>query len=407
MPHRLASLCRACAQLVLFTALVAGVVDPAQGQSSQNINAQVNALLGAYENLASPARWRSLGDAAVPILESVVADYTALPTRRARAIDGLAALSSGSATMQRVANSDWEPLVVRISAVNGLAQVLPESDLIPALRPLLNDPQSQMRGITAKALSNTPAGCAEIAAMAQLETPAWRARYVRTCGGNTNSADQPPVGGGKTLVDKFMFTQIVDIFDPTGTKIYDIFNPPPNINQFDQPIIGGFSLLLPNSPTLAFPSGSWSFDTFVAGFHPDTMDVQALIKTGPTPTLTSGKLNANLFFLTSALGLDAKTAQSDPNFQAILSKVRSIYAQIGLELGDLTYIDITGDDLVRFEILEPNDEPSLFMLSNHPKARDGAINIFLVFTIDENGMSATVGGFRDRQSVGLPRAEWW
>src|SRR5262249_37622470 len=140
--------------IILSMALIAGAANQAlaQDQSSQNINAQVQALLGAHENGASPEQWRSLGDAAIPILESVVADYNALPTRRARSLDGLAALSSGSATMQRVANTDWEPLIVRMSAVRGLGQILPESDLITALQPLLNDPQWQMRGATAQAL---------------------------------------------------------------------------------------------------------------------------------------------------------------------------------------------------------------------------------------------------------------
>src|ERR1700737_1301549 len=219
MSHRLALLCRACAQIILCTALIAGVADQALSQSSQNINAQVNALLGAYEDSPGPAGWRSLGDAAIPILESVVADYNSLPIRRARALDGLAALSSGSTTMQRVANTDWEPLIVRMSAVRGLGQILPESELIPALRPLLNDPQWQMRGATAQALSNTPAGCAEIAAMAQRETPAWRARYVRACGDQTNSANQPPVGGGKTVVEAI--SVLYNIADPSGTTIWN------------------------------------------------------------------------------------------------------------------------------------------------------------------------------------------
>jgi hypothetical protein len=248
-------LCRACAQIILFAALVAGGANQAL---SQNISAQVEALLSAYEDSASPARWLSLGDAAIPILESVVADYNSLPSRRARSLDGLAALSSGSATMQRVANSDWEPLIVRMSAVSGLAQILPESDLIPALRPLLNDPQWQMRGATAQALSNTPAGCAEIAAMAQQKTRAWRSRYVRTCGDQTNSANQPPVGGGKTVVEAI--SVLYNIADPSGTTIWNfdrVFDPnPPNILMLEA---AASSVLLPNTPTLPFASGPWTF----------------------------------------------------------------------------------------------------------------------------------------------------
>src|SRR5499427_1223951 len=363
------------APIIVLVALVAGAANQAlaQDQSSQNIAAQVQALLGAHENGASPERWRSLGDAAIPILESVVADYNALPTRRARSLDGLAALSSGSATMQRVANTDWEPLIVRMSAVRGLGQILPESELIPALRPLLNDPQWQMRGATAQALSNTPAGCAEIAAMAQQESPAWRARYVRTCTDPGNSANQPPVGGGKIVVDTSTRVVTYNIVDPSGTTIFN-YASPTNIAKISVCCgLGDLSVLLPNSPTVPFASGPWTFNLLAS--KPTTADVQAFIKTAPTPTLTTGKLNANLFFV-GLPGLDARSAPTDPNFQAVLSKFRNIYAQIGVQLGDLTYIDITGDDTVSFTDVQEQDLGALFMLSSNRKALDGAINIF-------------------------------
>lgn len=62
--------------------------------------------------------------------------------------------------MLRLANSAGEPLIVRMAAVRGLGQVLPESPLMDALGPLLQDPQSQLRGVTAETLSHTAAGCA-------------------------------------------------------------------------------------------------------------------------------------------------------------------------------------------------------------------------------------------------------
>src|SRR5262249_14616948 len=396
MSHRLALLWRACAQIILCTALIAGVADPAQSQSSQNITAQVNALLGAYEDGANPRQWRTLGDAAIPVLESVVADYNSLPTRRARALDGLAALSSGSTTMQRVANTDWEPLIVRMSAVRGLGQIMPESDLIPALRPLLSDPQWQMRGATAQALSNTPAGCAEIAAMAQQESPAWRARYVRTCTDPGNSANQPPVGGGKLVVDTSTRVVTYRIVDPSGTTIFQYPAGPAKI--FIPEFGGGFSVLLPNTPTLPFASGPWTFNLLASPLT--TAEVQVFIKTAPTSTLTTGKLNANLFFV-GVPGLDAKSAPTDPNFQTLLSKVQNIYAQIGVQLGDLTYIDITGPGAVTFTDVDFfSGLPSLFMLSSNPHARDGAINIFLVHSI--NGGPILPGFIVLGDSGGIP-----
>jgi hypothetical protein len=378
----------------LLVTVAAATAIPATAQD-QSTSAKVNALLGAHEDLASPAEWRSLGDAAIPILESFVADYNSLPTRRARALDGLAALSSGSTTMQRVANTDREPLIVRMSAVRGLGQILPESDLIPALRPLLNDPQWQMRGATAQALSNTPAGCAEIAVMAQRETAEWRSRFVRNCVDPGNSANQPPVGGGKTVVDSSTRVVTYKIVDPSGTIIFN-YASPTNIAKIFPPNLGDFSVLLPNSPTVPFASGPWTFNLLAS--KPTTAEVQALIKTAPTPTLTTGKLNANLFFV-GVPGLDARSAPTDPNFQTILSKVQNIYAQIGVQLGDLTYIDITGPDAVKFTDVQEQDIGALFMLSNDRKARDGAINIFLVDSITGGALS---GFIILGESAGIP-----
>jgi hypothetical protein len=376
------------AQIILSTALIAGAASqvPAQAQLNRNSSpgvdrAQVEALLGAYENSAGPERWRSLGDAAIPILESVVADSLALPTRRARSLDGLAALGAGDLTMQHVANSDWEPLIVRMSAVRGLAQVLPESVLIPTLRPLLNDAQSQMRGITAEALSHTPAGCAEINDMAKRETDGWRSRFARACG-------EPAAGGAKAVVDTHSRVVVYNIADPSGRNIFN-FASPTNIAKILPSVqSGSFSALLPNSPTVPFASGQWTFNLLAT--QPTTANVQAIIKTASNPTLTTGKLNANLFFV-GVPGLNAASARMDPNFQTILSKVRSIYAQIGVELGQLTYIDLTGPDAARFTDVAESDLGALFMLSSHPKARDDAINLFLVHSISSgNALSGFV-----------------
>jgi len=87
----------------------------------------------------------------------------------------------------------------------------------------------------------------------------------------------------------------------------------------------------------------------------------------------------------------------------VLSKVRSIYGQIGVEFGDLTYIDITGADAVSFTNLQEQDLAALFMLSNHPKARDGAINIFLVGSIITGGVAGGApGGIILGEAGGIP-----
>src|SRR6266851_7045292 len=90
-------LMRPFALLVLAFAFAATTANPtiAQGQSNPpgsatDIRAKVEAFLGAHEDAVGPAQWRSLGDAAIPVLESIAADQSLLPTRRASSDDGLA-----------------------------------------------------------------------------------------------------------------------------------------------------------------------------------------------------------------------------------------------------------------------------------------------------------------------------
>ena len=79
------------AQIILYTALIAGTGNPilAQDQSNRNASAaavrgKIDALLGGYEHAASPDEWRSLGSAAPAILAAIASNQNALPTRRAR-----------------------------------------------------------------------------------------------------------------------------------------------------------------------------------------------------------------------------------------------------------------------------------------------------------------------------------
>jgi hypothetical protein len=79
--------------------------------------------------------------------------------------------------------------------------------------------------------------------------------------------------------------------------------------------------------------------------------------------------------------------------------MQSIYAQVGVQLGDLTYIDITGPDATRFTDLNESDLGALMQLSGDPGAHDGAINIFFVHSI----FGASLPGFIILgESAGIP-----
>ena len=398
-----------CASIIVSLALITAAANqslaqapPIQNSPPEGVRAQVRALLGSYEG-ASPEQWRRLGNSAVPILESVASDSNALPTRRARSLDGLAALGSGNITMQRVASSGGEPLVVRMAAVRGLGQVLPEAALTDALRPMLQDPNPQLRGVAAETLSHSPAGCSEVQNMMAKESESWRSRFASRCDAQASSAAPSTAGASTTGADPSARVVAYRIVDPTGTTIYDYASPanPEGAQPVAkiQPSLGAgaFSVLLPNSPTVPFASGAWIYNLLAS--KPTTVDVQAIIKTSSTSSLTAGRFNANLFFV-GVPGLNARSAQTDPNFQAILAKTSSIYAQIGVQLGDLTYIDVTGPNVARYTDLVESDLGSLMRLSTSPEARDGAINLFFVHSIVSG--QALSGFIILGESAGIP-----
>lgn len=378
--------------LVVALMVVAVTATPAIAQN-QSPRVQIDALLGAYEGVA-PTQWRGLGAVAIPILESIAVDQSAPPTRRARSLDGLAALGSGEATMRSMANSTAAPLIVRMSAVRGLGQVLPAAAVIDALLPLLQDAESQLRGVAAETLSNTPGACAVIADMAKRETDAWRFRFVRRCGEPSSSATMAPLP--LVAADPTARVVVYRLYDPSNTKIYDYANSSNAVKILPPPQSGSFALLLPNSPTLSFTSGSWT--SYLLGSKVTSVDVSALVKTPSSAALTSGTLNANLFFV-GVPGLTAASAPGNANFQTVLSKVNTIYAQIGVQLGNLTYIDVTGQDAIAYTNLADADLGTMMKLSGHPQASDGAINLFFVQSI----VGGSLGGYIILgESAGIP-----
>ena len=432
------------AQIIWYTALLAGAASQilAQDQLSGDIapaviRANIEAWLGGYETFASPDQWRSLGYAATPILTAIAIDENALPTRRARALEGLASLGGASTAMfESLAYSEKEPLIVRMSAVRSLSRLLPDGLLISALQPVLKATHPQLRGVTAEILAHTPGGCSVIRDLAKSETAAWRSRFTLGCAQPEPSAGHAaaapanssasvarisspadnaaarqaytlPLGSFSVSTTQLSAPIQVDvpanaisfefiglcadptarvvayrIIDPTGVTIYD-YAGLNNIAKIKPPNIpGSVSVALPNSPTLPFKPGQWTF--YLVGAKATTANVYAVIKLQPSSTL-----NMNLFFV-GVPPLSATTAAADPGFQAILSKVRTIYSQIGVTLGDLAYIDITGPDAATFTDVTESQLPSLFQLSANPKALDKAVNIFFVHSIAGSALSGYI-----------------
>src|SRR5436309_9821389 len=102
---------------------------PAQGAdvttrtelSDDEVRERVQAYLGSIDTPIQGNQWKALGPRAVPLLEEIVKNHNALPTRRAKAIDGLAALGSpqARALFSEIGMRENEPINVRFAPARG------------------------------------------------------------------------------------------------------------------------------------------------------------------------------------------------------------------------------------------------------------------------------------------------
>ena len=151
--------------------------------SEAEVAEQAAAFLGAIDTPISLEQWRSLGPRAQATLAAVADDGEALPTRRARAIDGLTIVGgTGSRTrFAHLAESEAEPFVVRLAAVRGLGAIVPPGELPAVLLRLLSSARdSRVRAATAEVLSTNAQGtCPVIDAQLKREGQDGRAQFHR------------------------------------------------------------------------------------------------------------------------------------------------------------------------------------------------------------------------------------
>ncbi len=94
--------------------------------SDAELQAQITAYLGTIDTPITVEQWRSVGPRGAEFLQTTVTSK-ALPTRRARAIDGLASMQWAAAAplVQKVANAEDEVAAVRFAAVRAPSAVMP------------------------------------------------------------------------------------------------------------------------------------------------------------------------------------------------------------------------------------------------------------------------------------------
>ncbi len=154
----------------------------AQGLTDDQVAARVHAYLGSIDTPISAARWRALGSRAVAPLETVVRDGSALPSRRAKAVEALSVLGGARArkVVLQVARSEDEPFGVRASALRGAGRMLPAKDLIQELRPVMESArEAPTRATAAEVLArHAPrSSCGAVRAQAGREARSTRVQF--------------------------------------------------------------------------------------------------------------------------------------------------------------------------------------------------------------------------------------
>jgi len=142
---------------------------------------EVEALLGNIDTPIPLERWKKVGSHAAQFLEQTAQDRDALPSRRARALEGLSIVGSKNAPslMVDLARDGETPLAVRIEAVRGAGRVLGSASLPNALKPVLEEATDpQLRAMAAEVIAETARdeGCPAVRAQAEKEKergPRW------------------------------------------------------------------------------------------------------------------------------------------------------------------------------------------------------------------------------------------
>jgi hypothetical protein len=104
-------------------------------------------------------------------------------------------------------------------------------------------------------------------------------------------------------------------------------------------------------------------------------------------------------YLVGVPGISAQSAPVNGDMQAVLAKFAELYEQAGIEVGEVTYQDITGDDADRFSIIRSDsDVARLVALSRQPE-NDNYLSVNIFFT---RQFAFSGGGGAIGISMGLP-----
>jgi hypothetical protein len=195
-----------------------------------------------------------------------------------------------------------------------------------------------------------------------------------------------------------MGTVVWSLRDPSGGLWFDFTNFAGSPTRM-APNDGRAHALIPNAPALPFVPGRYQLEVATDETSMSTYQAYAVIKRGPVPS--QGRLDLDIL-LVGVPGLTAATAGSDTAFQRALSIFREKYAGMGITVGDVRYVDVTGADAQTYGVIDstegPNNElEALYRLAERYTDND-RFHFYMVRAIDDGGNGLVTLGI----SGGIP-----
>jgi hypothetical protein len=156
---------------------------PALQLSDEAVEREVQTLLNNIDTRNLAGSWKALGPRAADLLEPVAQSATELPSRRAKAVEGLvlAAPDRAAAVVTKLATDDAQPKVVRMAALRGVQRTVPPDAAAKSVGKVLRTARDPaMRGLAAEVIAASgSSGCAEVKAQVAREEPDLRFAYGR------------------------------------------------------------------------------------------------------------------------------------------------------------------------------------------------------------------------------------
>lgn len=108
--------------------------------------------------------------------------------------------------------------------------------------------------------------------------------------------------------------------------------------------------MLPQAPSQIPTPGPWAVSLSRLGLFNSTAPLTAIVLRGDGPP-EHGRLSLNLHFV-GVTGITAKSAGSNLFMQTVLDKVRKIFAEAYLEIGEVRYYDLNDSDEERLSVID-------------------------------------------------------